>query len=112
MIKKIIFFCDPGFGILDNIIPILNDLDKKKFYITTIFIKKFFIGQLNSDDLIIKKLNEVSDEFIFIDNKDFFYSSKNLYELIELHNKVVILKYFNNYVDKINYSFLKKIFKT
>ena len=40
--KKIIFFCDPGFGILDNIIPILNDLDKKILYYNYFYKKVFY----------------------------------------------------------------------
>lgn len=137
MRERIIFFCYPGIGILEQWLPILMFLKKKKIHIDILFFSFHHLSQFEKDNFIHMEALKVFDQFfIDCDGKifelksfeiynmknifltKFFFKTKNIFsedlkfkKFIKNYNKILYDTYFD-LVDKFKYShFINKKIK-
>lgn len=131
MRERIIFFCYPGIGILEQWLPILMFLKKKKIRIDILFFHFHHLSQFEKDNFIHMEALKVFDQFfIDCDGKvfelksseiknmknthlsKFFFKFKNMFSegskfhiFIKNYNKILYDTYFD-LIDKFEYSHL------
>ena len=64
--KSLMFFCSPGAGILDQLLPILKKISKKN-KVDLFFYDESIITDIKKNNFLNKEVENISHKIIYID---------------------------------------------
>jgi len=122
--NKVLFICEPGIGILENIIPLCKKLKKESIIFDIIFLKSSVIKQIYGQPFLKNESMKIFDSYLFLNNRSLyeindFNKMENLLEakifkiLRSFLSLLPLRIYFrvNNYMKKISNFFSNLVIK-
>ncbi len=122
--NKVLFVCEPGIGILENIIPLCKKLKQESIIFDIIFLKSSVIKQVHGQPFLKNESMKIFDSYLFLNNGSLyeindFNKMENLLEakifkiLRSFLSLLPLRIYFrvNNYMKKISNFFSYPLIK-